>query len=257
MPDPPDPVDPPGPVAPLRTFDLSGLPARVEVEQDDADTLAFADVLGEERPEGFGLAVVGSGGATAIGTADALVVQGRDVGDATLQITFSATGYADAEATLAVRVVPGVCPPPAPPGARDFFPATEGATATYTLKTFQSGTLQRSETLTSTVRSVRCRRGVRLTDVAFDVDGEARETVTARENAAGVVAFTTPALGLFQTTATFDRYAPAFAAERVLVPTGLCASAAMAFVDGVGFDGESATCDAAGGLAGRRIERQP
>lgn len=239
------------PATPLRGFDLTGLPAATEIELTDADTLALPGLLGANRPAGLTLRVTG----TAAAVADALVIRAEALGNATVALSVSAPGYRDTTATVAVRVVPGVCPPEAPAQARDYFPVTEGAVTSYDLKTFQYSTLQSTETLTATLQNVRCRRSVRSGEVRYKVPSRPAETQPFTENASNEVAFRTPALGYSSQSARFARYA-ASQPDTISVSIGLCSPATMLFAAGVGFIREGATCGSLGGFSGRSIGRQ-
>ena len=121
-----------GPPVVLRSFNLSGLPSQTEIELTDADTISVPGLFGSGRPAGVALRVTATGGATAIGTSAALVVRAEALGDALVTLGVSAPGYRDTTATLAVRVVPGICPPPAPAGLSDLYPIANGTRRSYT-----------------------------------------------------------------------------------------------------------------------------
>lgn len=121
-------VDPPvvAPPVVLRHFDLTGLPAETEIELTDADTIAVPGLFGAGRPAGLSLGITGTSGATAIGTASALVVRAVALGDAAVTLAVSAPGYRDTTATLAVRVVTGVCPARPPGSTWDYAAVSAG-----------------------------------------------------------------------------------------------------------------------------------
>ena len=167
-----DPVNTP-PVATLLSFDLSGLPAETEIELTDADTLAVAALAPRE---GLSLAITGTENATAANTADGFVIRASALGEGTVTLAVSAPGYRDTTATIAVRVIPGVCPPQRRPAPATTSPAAKTHFST-TLDTYQNSTLQTSERLTTTIQEVRCLRAVRTGVIRFSTAGFATEAL--------------------------------------------------------------------------------
>ena len=245
-----------GPPVVLRSFNLSGLPSQTEIELTDADTIAVPGLFGSGRPAGVALRVTATGGATAIGTSAALVVRAEALGDALVTLGVSAPGYRDTTATLAVRVVPSVCPPNPAAGARDYFPIEEGVTSRYTLEVFVRSERVSTEPLTATFQNVRCLRGFRRGMIRYTIPSRLPEDQPFAEDARNVIMFRSPALGSLSSQAVFERYSTT-APTVLAVPISVCSPAQSRFEAGIGFVREGAVCGGIGGFQGRAITRQP
>lgn len=244
------------PVTPdLRAFTVAGVPAGTTVELTDTDTLALPAFGG---PATAPMLTVRSTGpiVTVARLGTDIVVRAIAVGEARLEVTASAAGFRDTTVAVSVRVVPGVCPPERPAGARDYFPIEEGATSNYELKTFSRSQQVSLEPLTATILNVRCLRGARRATVRYATPGGFTEDQPLVEDARNVVTFRSTSLGFYSVQAVLDRYS--FTAANVLaVSIGVCSPAQSRFEAGIGFTFEGAICGALGGFSGRSITRVP
>lgn len=253
----------------LRSFNLSGLPSQTEIELTDADTIAVPGLFGSGRPAGVALRVTATGGATAIGTSAALVVRAEALGDALVTLGVSAPGYRDTTATLAVRIVPGICPPPAPAGFADLYPITNGITTQYiylgSLSDFNSVfpyTTSNTGVLIAEIDNIACLNRRRTFRLIYRATGTATTTIsgspqppstvsfervftyTVAEDSANVVKVPLPGITIGLHNVVIPRYAvqAELALEARLLDCRLGSTGATIFREGVGLVNETLTC---------------
>lgn len=247
------------PTPPLRSFDLTGLPAQIELELTDADTIAVPGVFGAAR-DGLSFAITGTGGATVIGSADAFIVRAEALGESTVSIGISATGYRDTTATIAVRVVPGVCPPAGAAGTHDFFPVAGGEVWRFVRRqTTNGGQTYTEDPVTTTFADVRCLRGARTGVARYRLEPNGpTEARPFSENARNEVRFATPEFGIESKTYVFSRYATGDSAL-ILPVGGSCgpSDGEAQFKSGNGLTLEDYACGGIGGFVRRALTRQP
>lgn len=239
-------------------FEVSGVPGAADVELTDADTLALPTFTGPSSPT-VAVGAIGSA-VSATRDGDRVVVRALALGEGAVTFTAQAAGYRDTTVSVAVRVVPGVCPPGSPAGARDFFPVVDGTVWTFDVEEYTGGGWSSPLGMTATFRLDPCVRAVRGGRVTYRTGGATgfSETIPFAEGPDNRVSFATTSLFVPSNRVTFDRYAAT--SESVLrVPLSVCASAPpMDFGDGVGLVREDFTCRGpAQQYFGRRITRTP
>ncbi len=107
----------------MRSFTVADVRPVAPVEAGDTVWVALPRFSGPDSPE---IAVTTSPQLAVVQASDSLRLRTLATGAAAVSVRATAAGYRDTTVTLAVDVVPGVCPPGPSMGARDYFPAASG-----------------------------------------------------------------------------------------------------------------------------------